>query len=135
MDALRRATAREHEVQIYFDAASDLVVNTPDQPVLAARYQLDGLPVLRMGSREQPVLAKRGDDLRIDWGYLYLAADKAEGVTGICRRPYAGARGLRRRRPAARFRRPSATLRRGGPVLAYGIATREGGRAVRSRAT
>ena len=44
---------REHDVQIYFDAASDLVVNTPDQPVLAARYQLDGLPLLRMGSREQ----------------------------------------------------------------------------------
>ena len=72
---------REHEVEIYFDASSDLVVNTPDQAVLAARYQLDGLPLLRMGSREQAVLAKRGDDLRIDWGYLYLAADKAEGVT------------------------------------------------------
>ena len=64
--------AREHEIAIYFDAASDLVVNTPDQPVLASRLQVDGLPVLRLGSREQPVLAKRGDDLRIDWGYLYL---------------------------------------------------------------
>ena len=82
--------------QIYFDAASDLVVNTPDQPVLAARYQLDGLPLLRMGSREQAVLAKRGDDLRIDWGYLYLAADKAEGVTDLRGRPCAGARRLRR---------------------------------------
>src|SRR6266496_2781687 len=28
---------REHEVSIYFDAASDLAVNTPDQPVLAGR--------------------------------------------------------------------------------------------------
>ncbi len=70
-----------HAVSIYFEAAADLVVNTPDQPVLAARYQLDGQPVLRMGSREQAVLAKRGDDLRIDWGYLYLAADRAEGVS------------------------------------------------------
>ena len=40
---------REHQVQIYFDAASDLVVNTPDQPVLAARYQLDGQPALAHG--------------------------------------------------------------------------------------
>ena len=72
---------KEHEAAVYFDAASDLVVNTPDQPVWSARFQVDGQPVLRMGSREQPVLAKRGDDLRIDWGYLYLAADKPEGVT------------------------------------------------------
>jgi len=28
---------REHTVEIYFDAGGDLVVNTPDQPVLAAR--------------------------------------------------------------------------------------------------
>ena len=67
----------EHQVTIYFEAGADLVVNTPDEPVLASRLQLDGQPVLRMGSREQPVLAKRGDDLRIDWGYLYLAADRA----------------------------------------------------------
>src|SRR3954451_6271009 len=70
-----------HAASIYFEAGADLVVNTPDQPVLAARYQLDGQPTLRMGSRDQGVLAKRGDDLRIDWGYLYLAADRAEGLT------------------------------------------------------
>jgi hypothetical protein len=70
-----------HEVALYFDAASDLAVNTVDQPVLASRYQLDGQPLLRLGSREQPMLAKRGDDLRIDWGYLYLAADRPDGVS------------------------------------------------------
>ncbi|SPE26925.1 Glutaminase [Candidatus Sulfopaludibacter sp. SbA6] len=72
---------REHEAALYFEAASDLVVNTTDQPVLSSRYRLDGQPVLRMGSRDQPILAKRGDDLRIDWGYLYLAADKPDGVS------------------------------------------------------
>jgi hypothetical protein len=70
-----------HDTAVYLDAAADLVVNTADQPVLASRYRLDGQPVLRMGSREQPVLAKRGDDLRIDWGYLYLAADRPDGVS------------------------------------------------------
>ena len=72
---------KEHQVAVYFDAASDLVVNTSDEPVSASRFQVDGQPVLRMGSRRQPILEKRGDDLRIDWGYLYLAADRTDGVT------------------------------------------------------
>ena len=70
-----------HQVELYFEASGELAVNTPDQQVTWSRYQLDGQPVLRIGSREQPVLAKRGDDLRIDWGYLYLAADRAAGLT------------------------------------------------------
>ncbi len=73
--------ANSHDVAVYFDAGADLVVNTADQPVVWSRYQLDGQQLLRMGSREQPVLGKRGDDLRIDWGYLYLAADRADGVS------------------------------------------------------
>jgi hypothetical protein len=70
-----------HAVQLYFDASNEVVVNTPDQPVVLSRYLLDGQPVLRIGSKEQPILAKRGDDLRIDWGYLYLMADRREGLT------------------------------------------------------
>jgi len=68
-----------HDVAVYFDAGPELVVNTADQPVTATRLQVDGQPVLRLGSREQAVLARRGDDVRIDWGYLYLAADNATG--------------------------------------------------------
>jgi hypothetical protein len=77
------ADAQTHEVALYFDASTDLVVNTPDQPVWWGRYVLDGQPVLRAGSREQPILAKRGDDLRIDWGYLYLSTDSPDGVSAV----------------------------------------------------
>ncbi len=70
-----------HEAALYFDAAADLTVNTPDQRVAWSRFLVDGSPVLRMGSVEQPVLAKRGDDVRIDWGYLYLSPDRPEGVS------------------------------------------------------
>jgi hypothetical protein len=73
--------ASPHSVQVYFEADADLVVNSPEQPVQASRLVLDGAPVLRMGSRDQAVLAKRGDDLRIDWGYLYLAADQSDGAS------------------------------------------------------
>src|SRR5260370_33761481 len=79
--AVSSIDGKEHEVAVYFDAGSELVVNTTDQPVWSSRFLVDGQPVLRMGSREQPVLATRGDDLRIDWGYLYVAADKPGGVT------------------------------------------------------
>ena len=60
-------------VQFYFDARTELCVNTRDQVTLAEHATIDGLLALRAGTVEQPVLAKQGDDLRIDWGYFYLA--------------------------------------------------------------
>jgi hypothetical protein len=75
------ADGREHAVEFYFDASSELAVDRPDEPVVASRLLLDRQGVLRVGSREQPVLAKSGDDLRIDWGYLYLAADRPDGIS------------------------------------------------------
>ena len=69
-----------HATQLYFDAWSELVVNTQDQPVNWWRLQTRGLRVLRMGSREQAMLQKSGDNLRIDWGYFYVAAEPGSDV-------------------------------------------------------
>jgi hypothetical protein len=88
----RSTDGHTHEITVYCDAASELVVNTADQPVSATRLQVDGQTVLRMGSHDQAVLARRGDDIRIDWGYLYLAADNPSGVAstiGQRRMPFA----------------------------------------------
>jgi hypothetical protein len=115
---------KEHEASAYFDAGSDLVVNTADQAVAAARFQVDGQPVVRMGSREQAILGKRGDDLRIDWGYLYLAADKAEGATLaiVSRQEGRAAFTSSGRLPDSDdFREPSRSARTQAPVLAAGI--------------
>jgi hypothetical protein len=78
---VQSADNTEHAVSLYFDAGAELVVNTPDQPVTWSRLQLHGMQVLRMGSREQPMLQKSGDNLRIDWGYLYVAAPDSQGIT------------------------------------------------------
>ena len=74
---VQSADGRNHIVGVYFDASSDLVVNSPDQPVVWSRFELGGLKVLRIGSQQQPILEKHGDDLRIDWGYLYIAAPES----------------------------------------------------------
>jgi hypothetical protein len=64
---------RAHTTTFYFDSSAELTVNTADQKVTWARFNLEGLDVLRASALEQPILQKSGDDLRIDWGYLYLA--------------------------------------------------------------
>jgi hypothetical protein len=65
---------RPHETSLYLDASAALAVNVADQKVVSSREKAGSLTALKIGTVAQPVLAKRGDDLRIDWGYFYLAA-------------------------------------------------------------
>ncbi len=72
---------KSHNVSIQFTANGELTVNEGRQEVVGTPVKISGLTTLQIGSKEQPILAKRGDDLRIDWGYLYLTADST-GATG-----------------------------------------------------
>jgi hypothetical protein len=76
---IRATDGQEHQVAIYFDAAAEITVNQPNQAVEFSQIQAGDVNAARIGSKDQPVLAKRGDDLRIDWGYLYVAAPPASG--------------------------------------------------------
>nr|WP_239059504.1 DUF4965 domain-containing protein [Bacteroides sp. 224] len=69
----------EHDAQIYFEAAPNWAVNLPSQNSISNGLETDDLLYTRIGSTEQAVLKKRGDDLRIDWGYFYLVTEKQNG--------------------------------------------------------
>jgi hypothetical protein len=70
----------QHAVQLYLGASTDIAVNYSTQPVVAKQYMVGNMAVLRAGTKEQPILQKKGDDLRIDWGYMYIATPAATGV-------------------------------------------------------
>lgn len=62
-----------HEVQIYFEATPQWAVNNVSQPVDYEKIEKGNLSFLKTGTVEQPVFGKSGDDVRIDWGYFYVA--------------------------------------------------------------
>jgi hypothetical protein len=72
---------KTHDVKVYFGASADLARNKSNQPVIAQKYIQNQLSILKVGTKEQPLLQKKGDDLRIDWGYLYVAAPASAKAT------------------------------------------------------
>lgn len=68
-----------HEVQIYMDATPEWAMDTPgqDMEVSGSRNISEGeIAYARTGTRDQSILQKKGDNVCIDWGYFYLAAEK-----------------------------------------------------------
>lgn len=76
-----------HDVEIYFEATPNWALNIASQENKGEGYEKDGLLFLKTGSVNQKILGKRGDDVRIDWGYFYLSAEK-ENATYSVGNPY-----------------------------------------------
>lgn len=74
---------KDHDVQIYFEAAPNWALNVPSQANTAEGYEKDNLLFLKTGSVNQKVLGKRGDDIRIDWGYFYLSGEKNNSTYNV----------------------------------------------------
>lgn len=74
--AAKSTDGKKHEVAVYFDASSEVAVNHPDQAVTFEKADVSNINAWRVGTVEQPILRKKGDDIRIDWGYFYAAMTK-----------------------------------------------------------
>lgn len=70
---LRSKNNQTHDVQIYFESTPQWAVHNISQAVTYEDIANDRLKFLKTGTVEQPILEKKGDDIRIDWGYFYLA--------------------------------------------------------------
>ena len=80
---LSATASTPHDVSALIDVDPVIAVNTSDQAVTWGRARAQGLNVLTVGSQDQRVLNRAGDDLRIDWGYFRLAVPDAEGAHSV----------------------------------------------------
>lgn len=71
----------EHAIDIYVGAGASLATSYPGQAVTYSRHRTAATEVVSIGTRDQAVLNRSGDDLRIDWGYFHLAAPIEEHPT------------------------------------------------------
>ena len=79
---------KAHDVSAHVRLSEELCLNRPgESPVETREVHLDGLHGMRMGNTVQNPLNRSGDDLRIDWGYVYLMAVGNDVITDLDKTP------------------------------------------------
>ncbi len=76
--AVQSSDGAKHDVQLHYDNTAELVVDHPSQSVVWSSEKIDSLTALKLGSEDQMILGSKGDNRRIDWGYLYVAAPRKQ---------------------------------------------------------
>ena len=69
-----------HQVSVLLDVDGRMAVNDISEPVVTSRSRTGRLEVLSVGSQDQKILNRSGDNLRIDWGYFHLAVPRDEAA-------------------------------------------------------
>ena len=77
---VRSSDGQQHDVKLYFNNSPDITRHKSSQIVTIENFKKNGMSFQKSGTKEQPILKRKGDDVRIDWGYSYLAAKDEKGV-------------------------------------------------------
>ncbi|MDR1523800.1 MAG: DUF4965 domain-containing protein [Tannerella sp.] len=77
---VRPTDGKEHDVQIYIEATPAWAVNSPEQETETVLSGNENIVFAKTGTTGQPVLQKKGDNVRIDWGYFYLVSEKKDNA-------------------------------------------------------
>ncbi len=72
-----------HTVELLVDVDPMIAVNTASDWVTWGRSHVPGMTVLNEGSRDQRILDRSGDNLRVDWGYFHLGVPDGEGAQAV----------------------------------------------------
>lgn len=73
---------KQHKVTAKIFVTEELVLNKANEgKAWSEDVEINGLSCVKIGSGDQKILWRSGDDVRIDWGYCYLAV-QGEAKTG-----------------------------------------------------
>lgn len=72
---------KTHDVSVYIEGTPQWAQDVVHQPVQSEMVANNNLHLLKSGTKTQEILGKSGDNVRIDWGYVYFAAPKQTNVT------------------------------------------------------
>jgi len=72
---VRSLDGRAHRVEAYLDWSTNWVTGLPETEVIWGRHRAGEVEALFVGAAEQRPLGRSGDEIQIDWGYLYLSAE------------------------------------------------------------
>lgn len=69
---VRSLDKKQHDVQMYVETTPQLAINELTQPTRSKVIRRNGINYVQAGTIDQPILARKGDGICIDWGYAYL---------------------------------------------------------------
>ena len=78
---------KPHDVQLLVSMSSSVAANSKSQLLTASAATYNNIHFLKVGTVEQPVLQKKGDDVRIDWGHAYMAIQNTKGDSQYFSKP------------------------------------------------
>src|SRR5256885_13991964 len=84
---VRSVDNQSHDVSIYESSSSLLSVTSDTHTVTWSRTTSGPITALRVGTTTQNLLQPAGDQVGIDWGYLYAAAQTAQSAQSAAGSP------------------------------------------------
>jgi len=74
---------QSHNVDLYLEAGTAWALHELNQQSESETFEKDDLLYLKTGSKKQRILSRKGDNVRIDWGYFYLCAKKENTQSSV----------------------------------------------------
>lgn len=76
------ADGRAHEVEVYLDYGASWAVGDAETEIAWGRHRAGAVEALFLGAAQQQPLRRSGDEVQVEWGYLFVSADPDAPHTG-----------------------------------------------------